>query len=175
MTTVTETEQVLLVSPSVTPVQAARYLAKYRAPIDRFNVNVLYQVCSTLEVAPELLIAMWKQESFDVPLGSKTGLQEIGGSALQRITHNPIAIKEPQASTRDRYYYKGTWWRQFGNWDLGLMDAAVYLRQFHGQHSRLSIHDIIVVHCPDIPENKGLPTQVYIKNVCTRITEMRSL
>lgn len=165
---------VIGVPQSVTQKQWQAYLLKYGVNLLQPEYDFVYAMATRLQVDIAFVSAMWKQESFDDDLSTPEIKAVIGGGVLQRQTRNPINITEPADSTRDKVLYKGRYWRQWQSWQLGLIDAILYLKQFHGAHGRLTVEDIIPVHCPD-KDNPDLPSKVYIANVLTRMVEMRTL
>lgn len=165
---------VIGVPQSVTQKQWQAYLIKYGVNLLQPEYDFVYAMAVRLQVDIAFITAMWKQESFDDDLTTPEVKAVIGGGALQRQTRNPLNITEPAFSTRDKVLYNGRYWRQWESWQLGLIDAILYIKQFHGAHGRLTLEEIIPIHAP-AQDNPNLPPDLYIKNVLTRMAEMKTL
>lgn len=165
---------VIGVPQSVTQAQWQKYLVKYGVNLLQPEYDFVYAMASRLQIDIAFITGMWKQESFDDDLSTPEVKAVIGGGELQRQTRNPLNITEPADSTRDKVLYNGRYWRQWESWQLGLIDSLLYMKQFHGAHGRLTVEEIVPVHCPD-KDNPNLPSKVYIKNVLTRMAEMKTL
>lgn len=163
---------VIGVPPSVTLVQFKAYLAKYGAPVPANELERIYMMCAWLEIDPAFLAAAWKQEAFaDDPTDARVGVAVIGGSVLQRQSHNPLNLLE-DGKLRPSVDYDDKTWRKWSSWQLGLMDAILYLKEVHGAAGRLTVRDIVNAHAP---ASEGKAPDTFIANVLTRMNEMRSL
>jgi hypothetical protein len=167
--------QVIGVPQSVTYDQWVKYLVKYGVHMLEPELAFIYSMCERLQVDAAFLAAVWKQESFEDDPDTPEVRQVIGGGPLQHMTHNPVNIKTQADDTHHKVLYKGTWWEAWESNQLGLIRAILYFKQEHGAVGRLTVHEIIPIHCPDIPENKNLPSAVYESNVRARMAEAKRM
>lgn len=163
--------QVIGVDQSVTYNQWHQYILANGARLLEPELRFIYDKCVRYQVDAAFLIACWKQESFEDDLSTPAILAVLGGGTLQRQTHCPLNIKVAADDPRDKIQYKGSWWRVWETWQLGLDDAVNYFKQQHGAHDRLTVRDIITAYAPAFEND----TATYIKNVFTRMDAMKAL
>lgn len=173
MTITPQTDKTVIgVPPSITAEQFKKYAAQYHAPVPPGELDRIYLLSEWLEIDPAFLLAVWKQEAFvDDPVDEFPGIAVIGGSELQRQSRNPLNIVEKD-SVRGTVTYNKRKWRKWSTWQLGLMDALLYLKEVHGAAGRTTVRQIIPVHAPASDGNN--PDQ-FITNVFTRMDDMRKL
>lgn len=165
---------VIGVKPSITAAQFKRYLSLYHAPIQPGELDRIYMMCEWLDVDPAFLAALWKQESFkDDPTDGLPNIAIIGGSELQRQSHQPLNIVTNDAA-RAHINYANRMWESAPTWQLGLMRAVWHLKATHGSELplRLTVREIIAVHSPAAD---GTPVETIVANIFTRMDEMKTL
>lgn len=164
---------VIGVQPSVTVEQFKKYLAKYHAPVPAGELERIYMMAEWLEIDPAFVAACWKQEAFvDDPGDGLPATAVIGGSELQRQSHHPLNVVEPLDAFRPTVTYNSRKWRKYSTWQLGLMDALLYLKDIYGAAGLWTVRQIIPILAPGTDGNN---TEQYTTNVLVRMKEMQTL
>jgi hypothetical protein len=134
----------------------------------------VYNLCEDLNLDAAFLSAVWKQEGFvDNPEDEFEGKPVIGGSELQRASHNPINMRAADGEQRATVTYNGVKWLQSMSWQLGLMQAIIHLKnEYADRRGLLHVEDIIPVLAGTKP---GTDSATYIANVRKRISDQRAL
>lgn len=163
------TRQVIGVNQSITVGQWIKYLINNGVQMPDVELRFVYSLLDRLQIDASFFAAVWKQGGFEDDPTTPDIVAVIGGSELQRQTHNPFNLQEPLDTLREHVIYKGKAWRKFESWQIGLIDGSVYLKQEHGAHGRLTINDII-----DSMTGSG-DNHVFKTNVLKRMDDMKGL
>ncbi len=143
---------VIGVAPSCTLRQFKESLKRHSAPVTEDEATGVYALCERLQVDPAFLIAMWKHE----------GGSPFGASALQQLTKNPLNITDSANPFRKPVAYAGKLWVWHESFQLGLLHAVWYLKNYYGSRGLDRVSTIIPVFAPASDGNNVL---AYIRSV----------
>lgn len=130
--------QVIGVAPRISKDKWMQILQRHSAQLSLAEQERCYTLCTSLDIDPAFVVALWLRES-----GSP-----LGGSVLQQQTHCPINIKAASDEWRPTVSYNGAKWLSFETFQLGLMHSMIHLKNVHGWSGRLHVRDILEAHAP---------------------------